>query len=60
MADLESSVVYTKYQPQSFLGSGEEDFSTVCLPYMGMAAILFDGSGPFEQIGDTFLTEDLM
>ena len=28
-------MLYTKIQPKSFLGSGEEDFS-VFLPYMGM------------------------
>ena len=26
LVDLESSMLYTKIQPQSFLGSGEEDF----------------------------------
>ena len=38
LVNLESSMLYTKIQPQSFLGSGEEDF-WVFLPYMGMAAI---------------------
>ena len=37
------NATYTKIQPQSFLGSGEEDFQ-VFLPYMGMAVILFDGA----------------
>ena len=46
-------MLYTKIQPQSFLGSGE-DFQ-VFLSYMGMAAILFDGEKPFEQIGNTLL-----
>ena len=27
---------------------------------MGVAAILFNGAGPFEQIGNTFLTEGTM
>ena len=36
-------------QPQSFLSSGEEDFQ-VFLPYMSMAANLFNGVEPFEQI----------
>ena len=49
-------MLYTKIQPQSFLGSGEEDF-WVFLPYMGMAAILIDGSWPFEQIFNPPLTE---
>ena len=40
-------MLYTKIQPQSFLGSEEEDFE-VFLPYMGMAANLFDGAEPFE------------
>ena len=40
-------MLYTKIQPQSFLGSGEEDFQEF-LPYMGMAAILFDGAELFE------------
>ena len=26
LADLESSMLYTKIQPQSFLSTGEEDF----------------------------------
>ena len=30
------------------------------LPYMGMAAILFSGMGPFEQIVNTFSTEGPM
>ena len=42
-------MMYTKIQPQSFLNTGEEDFY-VLIPYMGMAAILFNGVGPFEQI----------
>ena len=35
-------MLYTKNQPQSFFGSGEED-TQVFLPYMGMVAILFNG-----------------
>ena len=49
-------MLYTKIQPQSFLGSGEEEFQEF-LPYMDMAAILFNGTKPFEQIGNTLLTE---
>ena len=41
-------MLHTKIQPQSFLRTGEEDFQ-VFLPYMGMAAILFNGVEPFEQ-----------
>ena len=52
-------MLYTKIQPQSFLGSGGEDFYTD-LPYMGMAAILFDGAEPFKQISNTLLTEGPM
>ena len=42
-------MLYTKIQPQSFLSTGEEDFS-VFSPNMGMTAILFSGAEPFEQI----------
>ena len=35
---LESTTLYTKIQPQSFLGSGEEDFQEF-LRYMDRAAI---------------------
>ena len=44
-------MLYIKVQPQSFLGSGKEDFMFI-LPYMGMAAI-FNGAEPFEQIVNT-------
>ena len=40
--ELESSMLYTKIQPESFLGSGE-DFQEF-LPYMDMAAILLRGT----------------
>ena len=56
LVELESSMLYTKVQPQSFLGSGEED-SQEFLPYMDMAAILFNCAEPFEQIGNTLSTE---
>ena len=53
--ELESPMIYTKIQPQSFLGSGDEDFK-VFLPYMGMAAdclmvrnLLNKLSIPFQQ-----------
>ena len=49
-------MLYTKIQPQSFLGSGEEDFQEF-LPYMDMAAVLFNCAEPFKQIGNTLLTE---
>ena len=52
-------MLYTKIQPQSFLGSGEEDIE-VFLPYMGIAAILFSGEKPFEQIINTLSTEGPM
>ena len=42
-------MLYTKIQLQSFLGFGEENLTCV-LPYMGMAAILFDYAAKFEQI----------
>ena len=41
-------MLFTKIEPQSFFGSGENT-----LPYMGMAAILFNGVEPFEQIVKT-------
>ena len=49
-------MLYTKIQPQSFLGSGEEDFQEF-LPYMDIAAILFNCVEPFEQIGNILSTE---
>ena len=49
-------MLYTKIQPQRFLGSGEEDFQEL-LSYMDMAAILFNCAKPFEQIGNTLSTE---
>ena len=49
-------MLYTKFQPQSVLGSGEKDFKCFFLPYMHMAAILFSGTEPFEQIGNTVST----
>ena len=52
-------MLYTKIQLQSFLGSGEEDF-LMFLPYMDMAAILYNGAEPFEQIGNTLSTEGHM
>ena len=55
LADRESLILYTKIQPQNFLGSGEEDFKC-----MGMAAISFDGMEPFEQIGNILLTKGPM
>ena len=41
--------------PQSFLGSGGEDF--FFLSYMGMVAILFNGVKPFDKIVNIPLTE---
>ena len=52
LVELESSMLYTKIQSQSFLGSGDERRFLSVLPYMDMAAILFDGAEPFEQIGN--------
>ena len=42
LVDLESPILYTKIQPQSFLGSGE-NFFTFFLSSMDMVAILFNG-----------------
>ena len=52
-------MLYTKIQTQSILASEKEDFLEF-LPYMDMAAILFNGAEPFEQIGNTLLTEGPM
>ena len=49
-------MLYTKIQPQRFLGSGEEEFY-VFLPYIGMAAILIYGPRPFLQSFNPDLTE---
>ena len=56
LIELESLMLYTKIQTQSFLDSGEEDFQEF-LPYMDMAAILFKRAEPFEQNGSTLSTE---
>ena len=44
-------MLYTKIQPQSFLNSGEE---LSVLPYLGMAAILFNGTEAFAVFAKTF------
>ena len=52
-------MLYTKFQPESVLGSGEKDFKCFCcffLPYMHMAAILFNDTEPFEKFGYTVST----
>ena len=51
-------MLYTEIQPQSFLGSGE-DFQ-VFLPYIGMAAILLNGTEAFKVIVNILLTEGPM
>ena len=51
-------MLYTKIQPQSFLGSGEDFFFV--LPYMGKATILFNGAAPFEEVINTFSLEGPM
>ena len=50
-------MLYIKIQPQSFLGSEEEDF---CFTMYGHGAILFNGAEPFEQIVITLWTEGPM
>ena len=54
-------MLFTKIQPQSLFGSGEdfhsgEDFQEF-FQYMDMAAILFKCAEPFEQIGNTLSIE---
>ena len=46
LVNLSSPMICAKIQPQGILGSGEEEFWRF-LPYMGMAAILVNGPGPF-------------
>ena len=50
--------VYTKIQPQSFLGSEEEDF--LMFNMYGHGCHLFNGEKPLEQIVNTLLTENPM
>ena len=50
---------HTKIQPQSFLGTGEEDKKRVLL-YMGMAAILLNGAEPFQQTIKTHSVKGLI
>ena len=51
LVDLPSLMLYTKIQPQCFLGSGEEDFKYFfCFFFNHMAAILFNNAEPFGQI----------
>ena len=57
--DLAFPMLYTKILPQSFLGSGEGGFE-VFLPYIDMAAILFNSAKPFDQIICTTFTEGPM
>ena len=52
-------MLYTKIQLQTFLCSGEKDIE-LFLPYIGMAAILFNVTDPFEQIVNTLSTGGLM
>ena len=49
-------MLYIKFQPQSFLVSGEEHIKCF-LPYIGIATILFNGTESFNQIVKTFSTE---
>ena len=59
LEDCVYPILYTKIQPESFLGSGEEDFYAF-LPYMGMLAILFNGTEPIKQIVNILSIEGLM
>ena len=56
LVEFESSMLYTKIPPKSFLGSGEEHFQEF-LPYMDMVAILCNCAEPFKHIGNTLSTE---
>ena len=46
-------MLYTKIQPQNFLGSGED--LKVFLPYMDKASILFNGAKSYHHIIIRFL-----
>ena len=59
LVDLASPMLYTKNQPQSFLGSGEEVFEVFFYIY-GYGSILFNSAKPFEQIVSTTSTEGPM
>ena len=48
LVDPLSLMIYAKIQPQSILGSREEDFQRF-LPYMGMVVILVNEPWPFKQ-----------
>ena len=52
-------MLYTKIQPQSFIGSGEEYFQ-VSFTIYGYGGYLLNGVEPFEQIVNIPLTEDPM
>ena len=56
LVEPESSMIYTKIQPQKLSWFWRRIFSRV-LPYMVMAAILFNCAEPFEQDGNTLSTE---
>ena len=49
-------MLYPMIQPRSFHDSGEKDFSSVFLPYIGKAVIFYDDRA-FEQIVNIFSTE---
>ena len=46
LVDPLSSMIYAKIQPQSIIGSREEEFFRF-LPYMGVVAILVNEPWPF-------------
>ena len=52
-------MLYTKIQPQTFLGSWEKGFLSV-LTYMGMSVSLFKSAKPFKQTVNILLTEGPM
>ena len=51
---------YTKIQPESFLGSGEDDFKKILSAFMGMEAVLFCWVEPFEQVINTLSKDGSM
>ena len=59
LVDLKSSMLYTKIQLQSFLDSGEDEYSLL-LCVLFYEAILFSDAELFEQIDNTLSTEGPM
>ena len=53
LENIKAKMLHKKTQPQSFLGSGKEDFKCL-LPYMGMAAILLNEENHLNKLTISF------